>query len=137
MQYQAVPGQVLGTRVGGGADTLDSGPGDGDDHLYGNEGNDGGDGNDTIYGGPGNDELIGGGDGDIFVFEPANDIDTIRNFNVNEDHIDLTAFNLPKDYTPELSTVNDDTLLNLANVGGGKIIFEELIFNTNEASFIV
>ena len=123
-----------------GDDTLYGGPGGGDDILNGGPGNDriyGGQGKDTLIGGPGNDTLIGGPDADLLIFSPGDDNDTIRKFNPADDQIDLTAFNLPEDYTLELTTVNDNTLLNLANVNGGEILFEGLILNTDDSSFIV
>ena len=123
-----------------GNDTLYGGPGGGDDLMNGGPGNDllyGGQGKDTLIGGPGDDTLIPGPGTDILIFSPGNDNDTIRLFDPSEDHIDLTAFNLPEDYTLELATVNDDTLLNLTNVDGGEILFEGLIVDTNEVTFIV
>ena len=123
-----------------GDDTLYGGPGGGDDILNGGPGNDriyGGQGKDTLIGGTGNDTLTGGPDADVFIFSPGDENDTIRKFDLSEDQIDLTAFNLPEDYTLELTTVNNDTLLNLANVGGGEVLFEGLILDIDEGSFIV
>ena len=123
-----------------GDDKLFGGPGGGDDMLIGGPGDDriyGGQGRDTLIGGPGNDTLTGGEDADIFIFSPGDDNDTIRKFDPADDQIDLTAFNLPEDYTLQLTAINDNTLLNLANVDGGEIVFEGLIFDTSEISFIV
>ena len=87
----------------------------GDDRIYGYEGDDilrggggddviaGGDGDDTIYGGHGDDSLWGDGtrsdiaiagatDFDTFVYKPGHGNDTIRDFNVNEDRLDLSHF---------------------------------------------
>ena len=78
---------------------------EGDDVIYGEEGNDtlkGSQENDIIYGGAGNDRLIGnegndileGGDGnDIFVITKPSDSDTISDFVVGNDKIDLTNYN--------------------------------------------
>ncbi|WP_052055444.1 peroxidase family protein [Myxosarcina sp. GI1] len=92
-----------------GNDTVDGGDGDdticgyeGDDVIYGRDGRDhiyGGEGNDIIYGGAGGDHLYGGEGADVFVFTPTTDlknrdIDTIYDFDVNSDRIDLSAFNL-------------------------------------------
>ena len=123
-----------------GDDTLYGGPGGGDDILNGGPGNDriyGGQGDDILTGGPGNDILIPGPGNDVLVFTTDHGNDTIRKFNLSEDQIDLSAFNLAEDYTLELTTVNNDTLLNLTNVGGGEILFEGLILNTDDSSFIV
>ena len=79
---------------------------EGDDTLYGGSGDDfiaGGDGDDTIYGGTGDDQLWGDGtrsdialagatDADTFVFKPNDGSDTIQDFNINEDRIDVSHF---------------------------------------------
>ena len=84
---------------GAGNDTLSGGLGsdrlygeDNNDFLYGGAGNDllyGGNGNDTLYGGAGNDNLWGNAGADIFVLEPGNGADTIRDY---EDGIDKLGF---------------------------------------------
>ncbi|PSV11518.1 hypothetical protein C0W93_08910 [Photobacterium leiognathi subsp. mandapamensis] len=77
---------------------------DGNDVLYGDKGNDilfgqggddkifGGEGNDIIIGGTGNDELTGGLGQDTFAWFNVHQtsVDTIKDFNVKEDHLDLT-----------------------------------------------
>ena len=101
--------------IGGGAgDDLIAG-GQGDDRMYGDAGDDtlrgdsgadvvaGGSGDDVIYGGSGDDVLIGNGerpdlnpgatDFDTFVVKPGEGNDTVLDFNVNEDRIDLSHFN--------------------------------------------
>jgi len=111
-------------RLFGNADNDRLNGGDGDDllkggkardKLYGDEGDDrlfgggykdklyGGDGEDRLVGGSGKDELTGGADADTFVFrrisdsENTADFDTILDFQVNEDIIDLSK--LPGDMT--------------------------------------
>jgi len=49
----------------------------------------GGDGNDTINGGGGNDILIGGDGSDLFQFNAGGGDDTIEDFAVWEDHVEL------------------------------------------------
>lgn len=74
----------------------------GDDEIFGGAGEDliaGGAGNDTIAGEAGNDTLTGGNGEDVFVFTQANDftndyVDIITDFDVNEDRIDLSDFDL-------------------------------------------
>lgn len=86
---------------GAGNDTLEAG--EGNDSLYGRNGNDklnGEGGNDAVYGGDGNDNLNGfygadtlaGGLGlDTFYFEePSQEIDTIKDFVVAEDTIEVS-----------------------------------------------
>jgi hypothetical protein len=82
-----------------GNDTISGGLGadrlygeDNDDILKGDAGNDllyGGNGNDTLYGGLGSDNLWGNAGADIFVLEPGNGADTIRDY---EDGIDKLGF---------------------------------------------
>lgn len=101
-----------------GKDELDGG--DGDDHLSGGKSNDmlsGGDGDDVLIGGAGRDRLMGGAgedrliggagadrmwggqDADVFAFHQLSDSgvttatrDTIYNFDLSEDLIDMRAF---------------------------------------------
>lgn len=66
----------------------------GNDSLYGDADNDtvrGGAGNDTVDGGAGDDVLAGGGGNDVFAFDPAFGWDTIKDFSVGHDKIDLSA----------------------------------------------
>ena len=65
----------------GGDDSLD---GDG-----GNDGLDGGAGSDTLDGGTGNDTLKGGSDADTYLFEVGDGQDTITDFAIGSDLIDL------------------------------------------------
>ena len=78
---------------------------DGDDELYGRQGDDtliGGDGEDDLYGdngqdtligGSGNDDLWGGKGGDVFVFTDGSGNDIIHDFDLsgNRDTIDLAG----------------------------------------------
>ncbi len=77
----------------GGDDTLSGGAGH--DRLYGGKGNDtlrGGPGNDTLHGGPHDDTLHGGAGADTFVFAPNGGDDTVADFGVGADTLDLTKF---------------------------------------------
>jgi Ca2+-binding RTX toxin-like protein len=68
--------------------------GNGNDLLLGNGGNDtliGGNGNDTLFGGLGRDVLTGGNGNDLFVLRPGTGTDTITDFQVGKDLIDLPA----------------------------------------------
>ncbi|CAK2530257.1 hypothetical protein VCRA2119O48_600018 [Vibrio crassostreae] len=91
-----------------GNDTLDGGTED--DYLDGGDDDDtllGGSGNDILIGGSGNDILTGGAGDDIFMFDTQfndGDVDTITDFNLNSDKIDLTDL-LQDDSTP--LTVDD------------------------------
>ena len=94
-----LPGIISGSND---SETMD-GKG-GDDILFGNNGNDtllGGLGNDQLDGGNGRDVLDGGADddiltggrgGDTFVFKPGFGHDTITDFSIFEDRLDISGF---------------------------------------------
>lgn len=78
---------------GEGDDTIDGGAGN--DRLFGGEGDDtidGGEGDDLIFGGEGDDTLTGGTGSDTFLYAPGHGNDTITDFAVDEDKIDLSLF---------------------------------------------
>jgi Ca2+-binding RTX toxin-like protein len=97
-------GSSEGNRISGGAgrDLLQGLAGDdslnglaGDDRLEGGDGADklsGGDGADVLIGGAGNDTLTGGAGADRFVFAPGGGNDTITDFALGQDQIDISAF---------------------------------------------
>ncbi|MEL7176213.1 MAG: hypothetical protein AAGK28_06795 [Pseudomonadota bacterium] len=73
------------TLTGGALDDLLVGR-DGDDTL------DGGAGNDRLIDGAGVDTMTGGAGADVFVFTPDNRMDTVTDFDIAEDRLDLSAF---------------------------------------------
>ena len=81
--------------------------GEGADTLLGDEGADevyGGEGDDTIAGGEGDDTLDGGAGEDTFVFSEKSGEDTVKNFSLTEDTIDLSLI-------PETITYDDLTIV--------------------------
>ena len=77
---------------GSGNDTIDGG--DGDDEIDGGSGNDtivGGDGDDQIDGGDGSDMLTGGEGDDVFVFDFDGMLDTVTDFGVGADQIEIAV----------------------------------------------
>jgi len=140
-----------GDKVGGGTgdDTLNGGAGD--DTLYGGEdadiligsggndlifnglGNDaidGGSGNDTLWGGAGNDTLTGGAGADNFVFGALSGDDTITDFSVTDDTLDLrfaaVDFTSLADVQAAASLTSvDGTAGVLIDLGGGNSVFIE------------
>ena len=84
----------------GGNDTL-TGNG-GDDTLTGNSGDD------LLNGGAGNDILSGGSGLDVFEFEAGSDQDTITDFEINIDDIDLTALGI--------TDTNSDTVVDILDL---------------------
>ena len=135
--------------------------------LYGNEGDDvirssnsnfewlsGGDGNDTIeggdgygviFGGAGDDYLEGGEGWDVFQFGLAEGDDTIGDFNITEDFIDLSGFDTAvvtwEAIRAELSEEIDDegniaTIVDLTEWGGGTIRLEGVAMDSlSESTF--
>ena len=127
-------------KGGDGHDTLYGGPGGGDDVMEGGPGNDkiyGGAGADTLVGGPGDDTLVPGAGTDTLVFGPGDGNDTVLRFDAAQDRIDLTGFELTADFTPELRSDGDNTVLSLAQFDGGEIVFEGVSLDENTATFIV
>lgn len=121
-------------NLGGGNDTGDGGDGNdridggsGKDLLIGGAGDDdlnGGGGNDRLVGGTGSDDLNGGGGNDVFVFETLHGGDTIEDFDVNGDRIDLSGhagFNSFADVLAGSSEFSGNTLIG----SGANAIFIE------------
>ena len=84
-------GPIIGGTTA--ADVLDGGTGD--DYLYGEAGNDaiaGHAGDDIIRDGAGLDVLTGGEGRDLFVLSDDGVIDTIADFDINQDRIDLSGW---------------------------------------------
>ena len=81
----------------GGNDVFNGG--EGEDYIHGGAGVDaltGANGDDTLVGGAGADTLTGGNGADVFLFQnfaqsPVGDVDTITDFEVGTDLIDVTA----------------------------------------------
>ncbi len=71
--------------VGGGGNDVLSGDA-GDDKLFGNSGAD------RLDGGQGADALSGGGGVDVFIFKIASGFDTVADFAVNVDKLDVSAY---------------------------------------------
>ncbi|MEH6546124.1 MAG: peroxidase family protein [Sneathiella sp.] len=89
---------------------------DTDNSLDGDEGHDlllGMDGDDTLDGGAGADQLEGGRGDDLFVFGPNSGIDTVKDFNVKHDVLDLILY--------DLESVSAAT--ELAEQVGGDVVF--------------
>ena len=126
---------------GAGNDTLYGGPGGGDDTLIAEDGNDrlfGGQGNDRLQGGPGNDRLAGGPGQDVFVFVPGTYEDTITDFTLGEDKIDLTAFELENTDNLVVRDAENTVFLDPGLLGGVTVIFENLTdSNISDDHFIV
>ena len=104
-------------RGDSGDDSIDGGTGN--DLLLGDEGNDtitGGAGNDTIVGGTGDDSLTGGEGKDTFVFRDGSGSDTITDFDMGNDLIDLTLVSYEIEF-------DDLTITDLTDDSGVTITF--------------
>ena len=93
----------------------------GDDTLSG------GAGSDRLDGGYGNDELSGGPGADVFVFAHDSGYDVITDFRIDEDSIDLSAF----DGVDTIDDLNlqqqgDDLVIDLLAHGGGEITLQDV-----------
>ncbi len=69
--------------------------GAGADHLYGGSGNDrleAGAGDDLLLDGHGQDVLLGGVGADVFIFSQDNTLDSILDFDLSQDKIDLSSW---------------------------------------------
>ncbi len=103
--------------------------GDGDDLLFGGEGEDtiqGGDGDDTLWAGDGDDILTGGSGEDMFVFGPSSGNDTITDFSLSNDSLDISsrAFASLTDVlaaSEETSQAGEAGVL--IDLGGGESVF--------------
>ena len=114
-----------------GVDTLSGA--EGDDRLEGGIGADvlnGGAGNDILIGGADSDSLTGGAGRDIFVFASGDGTDTIWDFQVGIDLIDLRTIG-----AYSLSTVGSDTLVTLNN-GGTITVKGVALANLTAANFL-
>jgi Ca2+-binding RTX toxin-like protein len=120
---------------GPGEDTINGG--DGDDKLVGCTGDDtlnGDAGADMLIGLAGSDDLIGGTGNDTFVFSPADgagDSDSIHDWDVGSNKIDLSAFELTAEQVIgaiELRGTGTDAyaVINLTEFGGGRITIDDL-----------
>ncbi len=132
-----VKGNDLDNVITGSADEEKLDGRDGDDTIDGGEGDDrirGGDGGDILMGGNGEDDLDGGDGGDIFVFDDdgAGDIDTIRDFEIGVDTIDLSGLpNFTGFDAVAANAVDDGKNVILTGMDGGQLViaktsFEEL-----------
>jgi Ca2+-binding RTX toxin-like protein len=123
-----------------GSDTLDGG--DHDDVLFGGTDNDtlrGGSGNDVLNGDEGDDFLDGGAGNDIltghqgtdtFVFAPTgtSGTDTVTDFTLGDDRIDVSAFGFNSIFVLGmlLQQSDQDVVMRLSYVGGDDLILEDL-----------
>lgn len=115
--------------AGGGDDSLAAGSGD--DDLYSGAGNDtvdGGAGDDTLWGGGGDDVFTGGEGVDIFYFGGTIGNDTVIDFNVDQDQLNLSAtvtdFNTHDDITAAASDTDDGLRIDLGD--GNSLLLEGL-----------
>lgn len=88
----------------------------GNDRLYGDAGDDilrGGSGNDLLNDGAGHDLLIGGWGADVFVFTADATRDTIADYEINRDKIDLSE-----------AGITSFSQISISNAGWGRAIIE-------------
>ena len=96
-------------------------PSGGDDTLSG------GAGSDLLDGGYGNDELSGGPGADVFVFSHNSGYDVVTDFRIDEDSIDLSAFDgIDTIDDLNLQQQGDDLVIDLLAHGGGEITLQDV-----------
>ncbi|SDD22156.1 DUF4347 domain-containing protein [Kordiimonas lacus] len=112
-----------------GDDTVDGGTGD--DMLYNGEGSDtvmGGTGDDTLWAGAGDDVLSGGSGEDVFIFGTASGNDTISDFELANDTLDLQYSGAGFDALADVQAAASDVTQNgeaglLIDLGNGQSVF--------------
>lgn len=130
--------------TGSGHDILKGGEGDdtlkgnaGDDLLMGGEGSDtliGDAGEDWLVGGEGDDTLTGGADADTFIFSPGHGNDSITDFTVDSDTINLSLYDNITSFDQLTITQNGtDAVIDLSGEGGGTITLENVNLNDLDA----
>ncbi|WP_425045347.1 fasciclin domain-containing protein [Primorskyibacter sp. S87] len=98
----------------------------GSDVLNGGAGNDdllGGRGNDILNGGKGNDILFGNGGADTFVIEKNSGFDTIVDFGVGKDKIDLRDFAIEGGFHAIEEDINEGLLGTSVELGDGSALY--------------
>lgn len=133
-----------------GHDLLDGGAGDdklvgggGRDELYGGEGNDflkGGGGRDFLSGGEGTDILFGGNGRDTFGYSLGDDDDTITDFDLVKDKIEIDLDLGVSSFTGVMAHANQVGLDTVIDFGNGDILTLENIqvsdLSSNDFTFI-
>ncbi len=123
---------------GAGGDTVFGGAGNdmvtggaGNDNLFSGAGTDtvdGGAGNDTLWGGAGDDRFTGGSGDDLFVFSAGHGDDTVTDFSVADDTLQLdettTDFTSAADVTAAASLSGGNLVIDLG--GGDSLTLEGL-----------
>ncbi len=118
LNFENAIGSQGNDRITGTSDDNILDGGAGNDTINGGAGNDtisGGLGNDTLDGGAGNDTLSGGVGEDTFVFEPNFDVDTINDFDADDDIIQFSTsvFATYQDVQAAMAEVGDDVVITL------------------------
>ncbi len=106
------------------------------DNLFGFEGNDtltGNAGNDLIVGGAGNDSLNGGAGQDTFRFRAGDGNDTIGDFDINSDILEIMGPGLTKD---SLEIISSGTQLQIY-YGSDSVTLTGNIANLTDENFLV
>ncbi|WP_262696326.1 M10 family metallopeptidase [Kordiimonas aquimaris] len=117
--------------------------GAGNDEIFSGGGTDtvdGGSGNDTLWGGGGNDDFTGGSGDDLFIFEAGHGDDTITDFDIGDDSINLAevtaAFADTASVIAAASQVSGGISIDLG--GGDSLTLEGLSLNDlDQVTFIL
>ena len=125
-----VGGGVGNDHVYGGEDNDQVAGDTGNDHVYGEDGDDnvsGGAGNDMVNGGEGDDILSGGAGHDRFVFEGAFGQDTITDFDIHRDLLQINGNSYSQGSFDQLVVTEvDDTTVRFEDGEGNSITLENV-----------
>ena len=89
-------------------------------------------GGDHLWGGTSDDTMTGGGGADTFMFWEGHGNDTITDFNIADDKIDLTWFDNAitwSDLQAAMRDENGSTVIDLSQWGGGTITLQNVPFS--------
>ena len=100
---------------------------------------DGGAGDDTLYGGPGGgDDVMAGGPGaDVFVFGACDGTDTVTDFSIGTDEVDLTTFEVESVDDVTMTSGDDGVTVALTDIGGGTVLLADLTTLPDAGDFVL
>ena len=99
------------------------------DEIFGGSGNDrlqGGGGNDTLTGQRDNDVLVGGRGSDTFILDSPIGVDTIRDFSLTDDHLQIASKLISKAFSPGSVPSNAFRLGSQSKFASDRFLYDRL-----------